>query len=105
LIAATWSGSGLSNAELGRRLRYEIRREFAPYVGVSWDCKLGRMADYARADGDDVEATRRVVVARGFFRGRRRHLSPSPDPCGPEPFARAGATGAGRTGSREFGTG
>lgn len=65
--AATRTGSGLSNAELGLRLRYEIRREFAPYVGVSWDRKLGRTADYARADGDDVEATSLVVGVRAFF--------------------------------------
>lgn len=30
-------GSGLSDTELGLRLRYEIRREFAPYIGVTWN--------------------------------------------------------------------
>jgi copper resistance protein B len=65
--AATRTGSGLSNAELGLRLRYEIRRTFAPYVGVSWDRKLGRTADYARADGGDVEATSLVVGVRAFY--------------------------------------
>jgi len=45
-------GSGLTDAELGLRLRYEIDRRFAPYVGVSWQAKTGRTADYARADGD-----------------------------------------------------
>jgi len=28
--------SGLSKSALGLRLRYEIRREFAPYLGVEW---------------------------------------------------------------------
>lgn len=41
-------GSGLSDAELGVRLRYEIRREFAPYVGVVWRQRYGRTADFAR---------------------------------------------------------
>lgn len=63
----TGTGSGLSNAELGLRLRYEIRREFAPYIGVSWDRKFGKTADYARALGEDVEATSFVVGLRAFF--------------------------------------
>jgi copper resistance protein B len=54
-------GSGLSNAELGLRLRYEIRREFAPYIGVSWDRRFGDTARYARAEGD--KATSRSIVA------------------------------------------
>jgi copper resistance protein B len=54
-------GSGLSSAELGLRLRYEIRREFAPYVGINWTWAAGRTADYARADGKDT--TERSVVA------------------------------------------
>lgn len=65
--AETRTGSGLSNAELGLRLRYEIRREFAPYIGVSWDRKFGKTADYARALGEDAEATSFVVGIRAFF--------------------------------------
>src|SRR5262249_38726872 len=30
-------GAGLIDAELGLRLRYAIRQEFAPYVGISWE--------------------------------------------------------------------
>lgn len=63
----TRTGSGLSNAELGLRLRYEVRREFAPYIGVSWDRKFGKTADYARAFGEDVKATSFVVGLRAFF--------------------------------------
>ncbi|MBW8815361.1 MAG: copper resistance protein B [Caulobacterales bacterium] len=63
----TRTGSGLSNAELGLRLRYEIRREFAPYIGVSWDRKLGRTADYARARGEDPKAASVVVGLRAWF--------------------------------------
>jgi copper resistance protein B len=63
----TRTGSGLSNAELGLRLRYEITREFAPYVGVSWDRKVGRTADYARARGDDAGGVAFVTGIRAWF--------------------------------------
>ena len=43
-------GSGLADAKLGLRLRYEIRREFAPYIGVVWTRRFGATADVARAD-------------------------------------------------------
>lgn len=33
--------SGLSNVEAGLRLRYEISRKFAPYVGVNWTRRFG----------------------------------------------------------------
>lgn len=46
-------GSGLNDLQLGLRLRYEIRREFAPYVGIEWVKKFGDSADFARADGQD----------------------------------------------------
>ena len=39
-------GSGLSNIEAGLRLRYEIRREFAPYVGVTWEKTFGNTRNY-----------------------------------------------------------
>ena len=64
---ATRTGSGLSNAELGLRLRYEIRREFAPYIGVSWDRRFGKTADYVRAAGENPEATNFVVGLRTWF--------------------------------------
>lgn len=64
---ATGAGSGLSNAELGLRLRYEIRREFAPYVGLSWDRKVGRTADYSRALGEGVVDKSVVFGVRSFF--------------------------------------
>jgi copper resistance protein B len=63
----TRTGSGLSNAELGLRLRYEISREFAPYIGVSWDRQFGQTANYSRALGKGVEATSFVIGIRTFF--------------------------------------
>ncbi|MDQ2878895.1 MAG: copper resistance protein B [Pseudomonadota bacterium] len=60
-------GAGLTNAELGLRLRYEIVREFAPYIGVSYDAKTGRTADFARADGKDATSTSLVAGAHFWF--------------------------------------
>lgn len=60
-------GSGLSESELGLRLRYEIRREFAPYVGVSWNRAYGQTAQYARDDDEDVHQLRWVVGVRLWF--------------------------------------
>lgn len=60
-------GSGVSNVELGLRLRYELRREFAPYVGLSFERKVGATADFARALGEDAEATSVVFGLRAWF--------------------------------------
>lgn len=60
-------GSGLSDVELGLRLRYEIVREFAPYIGVSWDRRVGDTARYARLAGEDAEATSIVIGVRAWF--------------------------------------
>lgn len=50
-VAQMGIGSGLSTFELGARLRYEFKREFAPYVGVSWVRAAGATADFLRQDG------------------------------------------------------
>jgi len=47
-------GSGFTDVELGARLRYEITRNIAPYIGVVWDRKLGETASIARTNGDAV---------------------------------------------------
>ncbi len=60
-------GSGLSSAELGLRLRYEIWREVAPYVGVNYERRFGRTADFARAHGEEVSDTRFVIGLRAWF--------------------------------------
>jgi len=57
-------GAGLSSADLGLRLRYEIRREIAPYVGVVWNEKFFGTADYARAAGDPVGGARLALGLR-----------------------------------------
>lgn len=60
-------GSGLSDASAGLRLRYEIRREFAPYVGVEWMRRFGATADFARAHGEDASDVQWVVGVRAWF--------------------------------------
>lgn len=60
-------GSGLTDVELGLRLRYEFVREFAPYVGVSWERKIGKTADFARDEGEDVDALSLVTGVRFWF--------------------------------------
>lgn len=60
-------GAGLTDAELGLRLRYEISRQFAPYVGVSYEAKTGRTATFARRDGENVHATSLVLGIRTWF--------------------------------------
>lgn len=63
----TGTGSGLSDLELGLRLRYEIRREFAPYIGVNWTRKFGNTADYARDEGEDTDDVQFVAGVRAWF--------------------------------------
>ncbi|WP_369059785.1 copper resistance protein B [Caulobacter sp. 73W] len=60
-------GAGLSSAEVGLRLRYAIRQEFAPYIGLMHERKFGQTADYARVHGEDPKATRFVVGLRAWF--------------------------------------
>lgn len=61
------TGAGLSTAELGFRLRYEIRREIAPYIGVSWERAVGDTADFARNAGRDPGRTSLVLGLRLWF--------------------------------------
>ena len=61
------TGSGLSDIQIGLRLRYEIRREFAPYIGVNWAKKFGNSADYSRLDGGSTSDTELVLGVRVWF--------------------------------------
>lgn len=60
-------GKGFNELEIGLRLRYEIRRQFAPYIGVSWSRKLGETADLAREEGEDVRNAAIVAGVRMWF--------------------------------------
>ncbi|WP_404413628.1 copper resistance protein B [Brevundimonas vesicularis] len=60
-------GSGLSSVEAGLRLRYEFRKEFAPYVGVEWSRAFGDTADYIEARGGEADDTRFVIGLKAWF--------------------------------------
>ncbi len=64
---ATGVGSGIDSIELGLRLRYEVEREFAPYLGINWERKLGRSADFAADEGEDSNVFSLVAGIRFFF--------------------------------------
>jgi copper resistance protein B len=60
-------GSGLSDIDMGLRLRYEITRKFAPYIGVTYENKFGHAADFARGEGEKPSALRFTVGVRTWF--------------------------------------
>lgn len=60
-------GSGLSDTSIGLRLRYEITRQFAPYVGLSWDKTYGQTADYLRNQGESTADFNAVAGIRFWF--------------------------------------
>ena len=60
-------GSGLSDIAIGLRLRYEIRREFAPYIGLNWSKKFGNTENFARAAGQETDDFQWVIGLRAWF--------------------------------------
>ncbi|HEX8902448.1 copper resistance protein B [Vitreimonas sp.] len=59
--------AGFTEAEIGVRLRYEITRRFAPYVGVTWASAIGETRDLRDAGGAETESTRAVLGLRTWF--------------------------------------
>ncbi len=60
-------GKGINDVQFGFRLRYEFRREIAPYIGVSWQKKYGDTATFASIAGDVVEDTKFIAGIRLWF--------------------------------------
>ncbi|MTF38853.1 copper resistance protein B [Cyanobacterium aponinum] len=60
-------GSGFNNLELGLRLRYEINREFAPYIGVSWNKLFDDTAKFAEEEGESSDDIKFVTGVRLIF--------------------------------------
>jgi copper resistance protein B len=60
-------GRGIQDVELGVRLRYEIRRELAPYIGIDWTRKFGDTASIARSQGEGVRATSLLIGVRVWY--------------------------------------
>lgn len=60
-------GEGFNDIELDLRLRYELKRKFAPYIGISWTRLLGDTADFARDEGSEVDNLAFVTGIRMWF--------------------------------------
>ena len=60
-------GSGLTSAEMGLRLRYEIVREFAPYLGVEYSRSFGKTADYLHSTGETNGGWNFLIGIRTWF--------------------------------------
>lgn len=60
-------GAGISKIEPGVRLRYEIERELAPYIGIEYEAALGKTAEIARASGDDPDGLKVLIGLRAWF--------------------------------------
>ena len=61
------TGAGFNDAELSFRMRYEIRREFAPYIGVTWKRSFGDTRQLILREGGDPKQFGVVVGARMWF--------------------------------------
>lgn len=61
------TGAGFTHLELGLRLRYEISRKFAPYIGVSFESALGKTANNIESSGGDPDTTSLVAGIKGWF--------------------------------------
>lgn len=60
-------GAGVNDIEVGIRLRYEIVREVAPYVGVSWLKSFGETANLRSAAGENTSVFQLVAGIRMWF--------------------------------------
>lgn len=60
-------GSGVTTLDAGLRLRYEVVREFAPYVGIEWQKRFGETADFLEAAGESPERTALVIGIRAWY--------------------------------------
>jgi copper resistance protein B len=60
-------GSGFNDIELGLRLRYEVTRNFAPYIGINWTRLLGDTAKFAQEEGESIDEVLGVIGLRLLF--------------------------------------
>ncbi len=60
-------GSGVTTTDLALRLRYEIRRKLAPYIGISWQKSYGGTADYFQSAGKDDNSFAVLAGIRLWF--------------------------------------
>jgi len=60
-------GTGLTDIDTAIRLRYEIRRKFAPYIGFAYTNQFGSTADESRRSGESVSHQRFVFGLRAWY--------------------------------------
>ncbi|OCC15848.1 Copper resistance protein B [Dissulfuribacter thermophilus] len=60
-------GSGINNINIGLRLRYEFKREFAPYIGANWSTKIGSSRDLAKSEGEPPDVTQVYIGVKFWF--------------------------------------
>jgi copper resistance protein B len=61
------TGSGLSDLDAGLRLRYEVSRKFAPYIGFAYNGKYGNTAGYSRLAGETTDSSQFVFGLRIWY--------------------------------------
>lgn len=61
------SGRGLSDAEIGLRLRYKLTDNFRPYLSAVWQGTFGRTKEFALANGDDANDYRAGIGFSFWF--------------------------------------
>ncbi|MDQ7041323.1 MAG: copper resistance protein B [Rhodothermus sp.] len=66
-VAAWGIGRGLNRIDFGLRLRFELAREFAPYIGFNWSRLYGSTADLARAEGEAARTSGIVAGVRLWY--------------------------------------
>jgi copper resistance protein B len=66
-ISAIGVGAGLTDFEAGLRLRYEIKQEFAPYIGVEWRKQTGARRGFHELAGEDPDTMSVVAGIRIWF--------------------------------------
>jgi copper resistance protein B len=60
-------GAGVSELDTGLRLRYEVTRKFAPYIGVVYQHAFGQTGRFSRSEGESVSDVRLVFGVRTWF--------------------------------------
>lgn len=60
-------GSGITGFETGLRLRYEVSRKFAPYVGISYEQATFETKDMLEAAGEQTHNTAFVAGLKFWF--------------------------------------
>ncbi|MDE2183992.1 MAG: copper resistance protein B [Alphaproteobacteria bacterium] len=57
-------GAGLADLDTGLRLRYELTRNFAPYLAVTYSTTFGDTAEFTRHSGENVSGARFAIGIR-----------------------------------------